>query len=247
MFETIKAANEAGFRERKKWEYGGEEITVKGRLLVRNPREAISKSAWSKQGFCVPRDAEPHSDRFAYFEGGGNRHYPVYREDQVAPKRQVSPTPPVQIDVLAAVWVINRRAKRCRDLAQAYYRRRAHGFAGAAKDEKLQLYRLQGQALHYLLAEGRLAVAGHHRFPGGHWAEVLRGEGYTFHRPCPEMSDATVVELDGIEAKPRGNKEPRLKDARHTVASRPWPSRPRRCGRTPPRPGNAAAPPPGGP
>jgi hypothetical protein len=219
MFETIRAAKEAGFRQRKEWEYGGEEITVKGRLLVRDPEAALSRTEWSRQGFRVCRDAEPHAHRFAYFERGGHRHYPVYREDQVIPKREVSRTEPVRIDVLAAVWVLNRRAKRCRDLAQAYYQRRAHGFARAAKNEKLELYRLKGQALHHLLAEGRLAVAGHHRFAGGHWAEVLRGEGYTFHRPCPAKSDAAAVELGEIEAKPRGSKEPRLKDARHTVAA----------------------------
>jgi hypothetical protein len=143
--------------------------------------------------------------------------YAVYREDQVEPKRKVSPTPAALIDILAAVWVINRRAKRCRDLASKHHGRRAYGFAGTVKEEKTELYRLKGLAIHHLLADGRLEVVGHHRFPGGNWAEVLQGSGYTFHRPCPPQDGANVEDREEIEAKPKETKEPRLKDARHTV------------------------------
>ena len=217
MYPTIKAAVESGFRRRKAWEYGGEEIAVKRRQLVRDPKEAYSRTEWSKRGRRVRRDAEPHCYRTAYIEGRKTITYPVYREDQVEPKRQISSTPPVLIDVLAALWTINRRAKRCRDLASTYYRSRMHGFAATVKEKKLELYELKGQALHYLLLERRLEIVGHHCFPGGNWAEVLRGEDYCFHRPCDEQTGQTVTEIDDIEAKPRGPKEPRLKDALHTV------------------------------
>jgi hypothetical protein len=47
----------------------------------------------------------------------------------------------------------------------------------------------------------------------------LSAEGYTFHQPCPPPAgDTEAKELDGVEAKPRGAKEPRLKDALHTIA-----------------------------
>jgi hypothetical protein len=36
-FTTIKEATHAGFRARKPWEYGGEEISLKGRTLARTP------------------------------------------------------------------------------------------------------------------------------------------------------------------------------------------------------------------
>ena len=216
-YNTLKAAREAGFRERKDWEYGGEEITIKGRLLVRNPKEAHSQSQWSNLGFRVRKGAEPHCRRSVHLQVGGHVTYDVYREDQVEPKRKVSPKPPVRIDVLASVWVINRRAKRCRDQASAHYKRGLHGFAGNARKAKDRLYSLKGEALHHLLAEGRLKVVGYHRFPDGNWAELLQGDGYTFHRPCPPRAAAHVEERDQIEAKPRGAKEPRLKDAVHTV------------------------------
>jgi RNase P/RNase MRP subunit p29 len=217
MFTKIKAAMQVGFRERKGWEYGGEEITVKGRLLVRNPIEAVSKTEWSKRGYRVRQDAQPHCYRSIHFTGRGSVTYAVYRDDQVESKRRVSLMPPTLIDALSAVWAINRRAKRCHDLASSHYKSGTHGFSAMVKNEKLELYRLKGQALHYLRKQRRLETAGYHRFPSGNWAEVLEGGGYTFHRPCPDRSDETAKEIDEIEAKPRGSKEPRLKDALHTI------------------------------
>jgi hypothetical protein len=65
--------------------------------------------------------------------------------------------------------------------------------------------------------DGTLNVVEYHCFQGGNWAEVLKGQGYTFHRPCPPRDDVGVPELNDIEAKPRDAKEPRLKDALHTI------------------------------
>ena len=50
------------------------------------------------------------------------------------------------------------------------------------------------------------------------WAEVLQGEGYTLHCPCatPENTACATV-LNEIEAKPRKSKDPKLKDALHTL------------------------------
>jgi hypothetical protein len=62
-----------------------------------------------------------------------------------------------------------------------------------------------------------LAIVGYHRFRGANWAQVLKGGGYTFRRPWPDQADKAAKQIDEIEAKPRGVKEPRLKDALHTV------------------------------
>jgi len=138
--------------------------------------------------------------------------------------------------VLLAVWTLNRRAKRCRDLAQKYYVYGRHGFAGKMREEKERLYYLKSQALHWLVVEGRLQVTGNHTFAGKHgklWSEVLQGGGYIFHRPCPQ-SNAPVPTVnasppteenqvgaklftDLIEAKPKETSEARLEDAYHTV------------------------------
>ena len=65
--------------------------------------------------------------------------------------------------------------------------------------------------------DGLAVHEGYHCFPGDHWAEVLACDGYTFHRPCPPVEGVVVEERNEIEAKPKGAKEPRLKDALHTI------------------------------
>ena len=46
----------------------------------------------------------------------------------------------------------------------------------------------------------------------------MKCDGYSFHRPCPPIEGVVPEERGQIEAKPRGAKEPRLKDALHTIA-----------------------------
>lgn len=120
--------------------------------------------------------------------------------------------------VLAALFTLNRRAKRCRDLAQRYYQKRMFGFATKLKEEKETIYGLKGQVLHHMVEAGVLVGGKYHRFTGGNWAEVLHGGGYTFHRPCPpQAGDTAVDEIESIEAKPKGAKEPSLEVAFEAV------------------------------
>lgn len=116
-----------------------------------------------------------------------------------------------RLPILAALFTLNRRAKRCRDLAQTYYQNRMHGFAGKMKKEKEEIYELKGQVLHYMVAARILGGGKYHRFPGGNWAEVLHGDGYTFHRPCPPQEGSVAVEeMESVESKPKKAKEPKL-------------------------------------
>jgi len=217
-YKTLKAAYAAGWHDLKPEEYGGERLRLKGHTLARNTEIAVSATEWGRRGFHVLRDQEPH----CWLSGrvGSRRSktitWAVYREDQVIPKRKITLKPPEQIDVLAAVWAVNRAAKRCRDAAQSCYQAGAHAFAGSNKDKKEKYYDLKSQALNYLIADGRLQVAGRHLISGGNWAEVLKGEGYTFHRPCPPQ-EGEAPELDGVEAKSRDRTEPKLKDALYTL------------------------------
>jgi hypothetical protein len=107
--------------------------------------------------------------------------------------------------ILEAMFTLNRRAKRCRDLSQEFYQQGMHGICKSHKKEKERIYRLKGQALAHLLAEQKLAVVGVHQLgESGNYAEVLRGEEFTFHRTCP--APIQVIEST-IEAKPKGAKE----------------------------------------
>ena len=238
-YPTVQAALAAGFCHKRKDDYAGEEIVVKGRTLVRGATQALSRAAWSRRGFRVKEGAEPHAVIFREVLCAGKAvKYGVYREDQVEPRRKATCLPPQTIPVLAALWAVNRRAKWCRDRAPSHDRRGHYALACRAARESARLYRLASRALHHLLDEDLVAHAGYHCYPEGDWAQLLTGGGYSFHRPCPPSERAMVEQREEIESKPMGQEEPRLKDALHTVRvyleGRPevevyrWPPRVRR-------------------
>lgn len=171
-----------------------------------------SETGWKERGRNIKAGSEPKAH-----VNGAYVVYGVYSEDQTEPRRRVTVREAEQIDLLAAVWVINRHAKRCRDAARHAYDIDNHGRASGFSARKAKMYDLKSQVLHYLVTEGRLMIGGFHKF-GSLWAEVLHGEEYTYHRPCPPPeTDIDAKLLDDVEAKPRGAKEPRLKDALHTI------------------------------
>ncbi len=183
----------------------------------------LSASAWRELRRKVRPDAQPRAHWKTYVGRRGKRvDYPVYALEDTEPLKPRANRPPQSIDLLAAVWVVNRRAKRCRDLARQSYGRGRRGAAGNYAEEKRSLYALKSQALFYLRQEQRVSHAGFHIFPqaqgGVLWAEVLEGDGYSFHCPTsPPLNIAPQAVLNQIEAKPRGSKEPKLKDALFTL------------------------------
>jgi hypothetical protein len=123
------------------------------------------------------------------------------------------------VDLLAAIFTVNRAAKRQRDLAQTYYQRGMHGFAGSSKDRKQGYYELKDRGIVAAHGAGRLTCAFRH---GGLY--LWTGEGYSFHSTLkPEGAEVPELPLgDGeehffVEAKPKGTKEPRLTDALRTL------------------------------
>jgi len=111
---------------------------------------------------------------------------------------------PQVVDLLAAIFTVNRAAKRCRDAAQSLYQKSArgprrwrsspnlHGLAQARREQKETLYELK---------DCGIAVA----FNGTATGQV-------------------VDEFLKVESKPKGRGEMRLKDAMHTLQKLPVPS-----------------------
>jgi hypothetical protein len=138
-------------------------------------------------------------------------------------KPQRTSRTPAPVDLLAAIFSVNRSAKRHRDAAQTYYRQRMHGFAGRARETKEDLYALKDRGIAQAHNEGRLTYHGRH---GG--LAIYTGEGYCFHstlvpeeaveEPSPANDDQTPIFVEG---KPRGSKEARLCDAQFTLARIP--------------------------
>ncbi|MGE3408249.1 MAG: hypothetical protein AB7I37_15635 [Pirellulales bacterium] len=233
--KTKKAARQAGYHQIKSYEYGGHQIVVKGSVFVKEPKVAKSKTEWSRLGFRIRKGEQPHSFRYSRTPG----YYDVFRDDQIEPKREVNEIEPVEIKILAALWVINRRAKRMRDGATRSFKKGRHTEASNHSDEKQRLYAMKEQVVHYLMESGILRHVGRHRFPEGNWAEVLAGGDFRFHRPCPPPDNESDGEQIGqIEAQPRCAHEPRLKDALFTIElflrNKPvvnvyhWPEKPRK-------------------
>jgi hypothetical protein len=148
VFKTIKSAEAAGFHRMKSDEYGGEQITVKGVLLAKNPSNARSMTAWKEAGRKIIDPQQPHAVLCHRVGGAKSVTYSIYRMDQTAPiKRRSTPKPPfafsLQLEiVLAALFAVNRSAKRYRDAAQSCYQHSQHGFAKMHRVKKEYLYSL---------------------------------------------------------------------------------------------------------
>ena len=81
-FRGVAEATRAGFRPFRQGEYGGEQVTVKGRTLARGPSKARSRTEWQRLGFAVPDGIVPHATVNGRV-GGWHQTWEVFREDQV--------------------------------------------------------------------------------------------------------------------------------------------------------------------
>jgi hypothetical protein len=227
MYQTLEAAKQAGFRPTKDWQYGGEQIELKGHRLAREPKEAISRPEWCRRGYRVKFDAEPH----AYCTNsvvGGWATYPVFRDDQVDLKHEckAAPAPPRLIPILKAVWGLSRRAIICHRQAWKKDEDGLEWSASRLYDEKVELDALRGQALHWLVQDGTLSRGGFQGDWGGNYSEALEGGGFTFLRPCPPQPHQDRLAVEKCFERPCRSCNPRLADCRHTVeaflAGRPY-------------------------
>ena len=153
----------------------------------------------------------------------------LWRESDLIPVAKCNKKPPEVIDLLAAVFVVNRSAKRYRNAASSCYEQavyfsgrdksKFHGLSRAAKQKKTRLYGLKDRGIAEAYRLGRIQYLGQ---SGG--LSIYRGEGYCFHSelvPAGESVEASDDAPIFVEAKPKGKKEPRLKDAIHTLEQLP--------------------------
>ncbi len=227
-FRTIKAAEAAGFHRLNDYEYGGEQITVKGVPLGRHTQFASSATAWRGCGRKVISGSVPHAIRTCRVGGGSGKKsvtYAVYRLDQtVLVQKRTQPRPLVAYpltpeNVLAAIFSINRSAKRFRDAAQSSYLQGMHGFAKMHRKRKEMLYALKDNGIVHAYRAGFVAADCLHGT-----LTVYRGGGYCFHsplRPDDTTFESNSDELVFIESKPRKVSEMRLRDAIATLEQFP--------------------------
>ena len=154
-----------------------EPTVVKGELYYHHSQceDLISKTEAKRRHLAISSTAQPVRTLHANMQFGSVR-YNVYRISDCKPSRTVKNIPAVKIDLLQAIFVANKAAKRYRDTAQANYQSRLHGFAGHSRRTKEKLYALKDAGIAAAYRDGRLSFVG----LNGNFA-LYRGGGYCFH------------------------------------------------------------------
>ncbi len=193
-----------------------------GYFAEKQLEKLAARGKWNEAGKAILGSAEVFFVGKFKKSGVGLLEYSIYRESDTRPKRVANYREPVTVDLLAAIFAVNRAAKRYRDAASAQYWASNHGFARRAKITKTHLYELKDRGISAALQTGRIAYEGTH---GGF--ALYRGEGYCYHSTLSPADAVLPVEPLAaalrVEAKPRTAKEPRLKDAVATLEALPAP------------------------
>ncbi len=113
------------------------EATGKPRLMGWDqvPKGHKTKTQWGKEGMKLEEDAEPAA--YVYIKGR-NEHYELNREDAVEPKlkqRPVQALPPTPENIGAALYEVNKAAKRRRNAARNAYEDRRYAMATSRRAE----------------------------------------------------------------------------------------------------------------
>ncbi len=129
---------------------------------ARVPDDLKTKTQWRGEGMRPRLDAEPA----AYMWGPrNNTHYALYASESVCPvktPRAPKARPLTPENIGAALYEINKTAKRRRDAAAFAYVSGRHGMARARKSQKESLYELKEQVLAKAEAEGIAVRVGYH-------------------------------------------------------------------------------------
>lgn len=242
-FKTKKAARESNYRTYDEWlrrdflpTEGAESITVKGDDFYHESlcEPLLTKKALKEMGLKVPEEAEPA--KWKYYQNMST-HHPIYRQSDGVPVKKRKEIPPEKIDLLLAIFVVNKAAKRSRDASQSLYlsakkcfsrndRRKKnslHNLSRVQKFQKENLYELKEKGIMHAYEKGLITPVGNH---GGFL--LYRGDGFSFHsRIAPEnisiepIRDGADEETFMIPATVKEKGEPRLKDAVFTLEELP--------------------------
>lgn len=222
MFKLKKNAREAGYLTEDEWlkkrrvVKRGEEnnyILVKGcKFYQLGVTEAVLSK---KPGF----KASPGSRPVRRYDSPYGYSYPVYRESDIVPVRQYNKVEPQLIDLLAAIFTVNRAAKRYRDAAISCYECDEYSLARANKRRKEYLYELKDRGIYQAYADKLVSLVGKH---GDFY--VYRGNGYVFHsllRPWKIDDNLPTDDGDIYVARRDKTEKYRLKDAVYTLHQLP--------------------------
>jgi len=173
-----------------------------------------------------------------YVKPRGGQFCEVYRVSELKPLR---PKPAAkEIDLLLAIWTINRAAKRMRDLAKNYYLKGVYGLATKRKEQKDHFYDLKDRGIVAAYRQGIIQFVEIVEYENGTALAVYQGGGYYFHSflvpsqilaslfsdDADSVAASSVVRYEEgellIEAKPKSKNEGRRIDAIATLQKLPF-------------------------
>ena len=231
MFTTKKAARQGGYFNAVEWRSRsrGQRIPKRDAVGINVKREAffskdqceelVSKPEAKRRGLGIRKGAIAADTRQVSIFGNVVS-YELFRLSDCEPKQVRREIPADRIDLLHAVFTVNRAAKRFRDLAQIYYQGEIHGFARTAKNRKEELYRRKDRGIMVAYRDHRLQFVGVHAK-----LALYRGEGCCFHTTLLPGDAVTpdTADIDTFfkESALKETNEARLKDACYTLAALP--------------------------
>lgn len=183
-----------------------------GRTLANKP--LYSRRQAEELGLRPRQGAKAASMR--QWQGG---EYAVYFREDLEPAEPVARREPAAIDLLLAVFTVNRTAKRYRDKATEHFGQGECAFARDAGIMRHRMFELKDRGIMEAWRQGRLVILGKVG-PLTYYA----GEGYRFNSPWSPRR-AGVKEYRGaerlFEEKPDGCREACLMDARFVLEALP--------------------------
>jgi hypothetical protein len=146
----------------------------------------------------------------AYF---WRREQLVERKKRKIVAEKIAATPE---NIAAAVFAVNRAAKRRRDAASNAYEAQSHGFARLHSAEKKKLYQMKDRGIAWLASEGHLQAEKIHGS-----LVVWAGLEYRFHSQLKPRGIELARDADAVfraEAKPAKSSHMRIIDAKSLLA-----------------------------
>ena len=220
-FKSKAAAKRAGYKTNDELELNSrvllpdaQAVEVKGVHFysLDDTRDGISVAEGKRRKLKLKPEASPRGQS-RFYTGRYWVRYPIYLLDDFSPMQKRRLKAPEKIDLLLAIWTVNRAAKRLRDLASSHYIGGRHGFAGHSSSRKSRLYRLKEIGIVQAYEDGRIICVGiRDEFA------CFVGEGYYFHsRFVPEGDFPLDEQKLFVDAKQKSKLEARLKDAIYTL------------------------------
>jgi len=150
-----------------------------------------TKTKLGKDFDLKPREEDDYDATLKANTPQGWKNFLLYHiENTVEIKRRViADVDPTDVNIAEGIYILNKSAKRSRDMKIENYSRRKHNIVASSKTRQNKLYGLKSAVIEKLLSEGKMNIIGYHEQKSARYGDMnylLLGEfqGYEFHIPA---------------------------------------------------------------